>query len=157
RPRPAVAGGWAVGGWAVGAFALALVAAGLGRGAIGAGRYEPEDPCTTSGLDGVSLLAGPEAVVQAVGLDALANAACGLDTTREWLVLALDPDTALGPASTIPEDDIADALRAGVDTSLTNAEEDGTLPPIVTGIAREALAEVDILEWIEDPTIPSPG
>lgn len=146
----------ASGGWALAGVAIALVAAGLGRGAVEEGRYEPADPCVAA-RGGFSLLDGPDAIVQGLALDALDVAACRLGTTREWLVLALDEETAIGPARSIPRDDVADALREGAETTIDDAAADGALPEPIAAIVRDALAEVDILEWIENPTVPAIG
>ena len=89
--RPARTIGAAIGVAAVAVVGVGLIAAEIADGAADVGEYEAADPCTappdTYPGDGL------DAIAQRIGLSALNGAACELGTSREKLVLSLDPDS----------------------------------------------------------------
>ncbi|HSK16730.1 MAG TPA: hypothetical protein VK915_11250 [Gaiellaceae bacterium] len=130
---------------AVGLAAAVLLAVELARGAWAYGDDETVDPCVAQpsypgdGLD---------ATVQRVVLDGLNGAACELGTTREELVLALDP--ALAPeeirwdAATIER-----ALRSGLLRAVEDAERRGELNALTARVLREVIARAPIAFLVE--------
>jgi MFS family permease len=123
-----------VGVVAVGALAAAgLFVAEQAAGASNVGTYVAADPCTAgpdpypgSGLD---------AVAQRIALSALNGAACDLHTTRERLVLSLDPKSGY---TDVTWDDATreQALRAGTQRAIDDAEDRGTLPGWAAAVLR---------------------
>jgi MFS family permease len=120
----------------VAAGALAVVALlGLEQaaGASNVGTYTAADPCTAgpdpypgSGLD---------AIAQRIALSALNGAACDLHTTRERLVLSLDPSSGY---TDVTWDDATreEALRSGTERAIDDAEDRGTLPGWAATVLR---------------------
>ena len=105
--------------------AVGFVVAEWNRGAQEFGRYEAADPCTAppdaypgDGLD---------ATVQRIALGGLNGAACELGTSREGLVLSLDPESGIGDV-TWDRDTAAEALQSGTARAIDDAVERGTLP-----------------------------
>ena len=89
---------------------LALLATEFAAGARDVGKYVAADPCTAGpdpysgdGLDGT---------VQRIALSALNGAACELGTTRERLVLSVDPDSGYDDV-TWDDETVERALRVG--------------------------------------------
>jgi hypothetical protein len=125
---------------ALGLAAVALLTVELARGAWSFGEDETADPCVArpsypgDGLD---------ATVQRIVLDGLDGAACELGTTREELVLALDPQLA-------PEEirwdtaTIERALRSGLLRAVEDAERRGDVNALTARILREAVARAPI-------------
>jgi hypothetical protein len=136
----------------LGLATLGLVGAELAAGARDVGRYAAQDPCTTSpdtfsggGLDGVA---------QRIALSALDGAACELDTTRERLVLSIDPDS--GYADVTWDDDTAEqALRVGARRAIDDADERGSLPGPIASILRFAVDRAPV-DWLVEG-LPLPG
>ncbi len=116
----------------------ALVTVGLfgleqAAGASNVGTYTAADPCTAepdpypgSGLD---------AIAQRIALSALNGAACDLHTTRERLVLSLDPKSGY---TDVTWDDATreQALRSGTQRAIDDAEDRGTLPGWAATVLR---------------------
>jgi hypothetical protein len=138
RRRPAPAGSApralgstiAVGG--VGVVAVLLVAVELTNGARDVGEYEAADPCTAA--PDTYPGGGLDAVVQRIGLSALNGAACELGTSRERLVLSLDPNSGYDDVSW-DEDTAEEALRAGAHRAIDDADDRDSIP----GLAASAL------------------
>ena len=117
--RPALAVG------AVALVAVALLGVEQAAGASTVGAFTAADPCTAgpdpypgSGLD---------AVGQRIALSALNGAACELHTTRERLVLSLDPNS--GYKDVTWDNATRDkAIKAGTKRAIDDARDRGTLP-----------------------------
>jgi MFS family permease len=137
---------------AVGAVAVALVAFELTNGARDVGVYEAADPCTAApdtyrgdGLD---------AVVQRIALSALNGAACELGTTRERLVLSLDPNSGYDDVSW-DEDTAEEALRSGAHRAIDDADERDSIPGLVASALRFVVDRAPI-GWLVE-RLPLPG
>ncbi len=145
RRRSAVA----LGG--IGAIALALIAGTVSSGGD-TGTFVADDPCTAApdqfpgdGLD---------ASVQRIALSALDGAACELDTTRERLVLSLDPNSSFDDV-TWDHDTMEQALRVGAHRAIDDANDRDAIP----GWAAAALGfivERAPVDWLVE-RIPIPG
>ncbi len=136
----------------LGVAAIALVSVEFAMGAADTGTYEAADPCTAGpdpyeggGLDGV---------VQSIALSALNGAACELGTSRERLVLSIDPDSGYDDV-TWDDATAEQALRVGAERAIDDAEERGTLPGFVASILRFA-AERAPISWLVE-RLPIPG
>lgn len=111
---------------------LALVLVSL---ALGGASYEPQpvrDPCQPRAWRSPSSL---DEIAQQITLSALDGAACDLHVSRETLVLALA--TPAGRDRFINDPHLGDALRAGLERAVDDAERAGVLPGIVaSGLHR---------------------
>lgn len=131
---------------------LALIGAELAGGASDVGRYVAEDPCAAppepfegGGIDGV---------VQRTALSAINGAACELGTSRERLVLSIDPDS--GYAAVTWDDETAEeALRVGAQRAIDDAEERGSIPGVVAFLLREVVDRAPV-DWLVE-RVPLPG
>ena len=128
------------------AAALALGLAGA-YAALGGGSYKPvavADPCVQrqrAGSGGVS--GGIESVV----LSALDGAACTLGVSREELVLALRSTSALhsfARSNGIAENEVDDAVRAGIVRAVDDAARSGSIEPRTAGLLRTAAERLPI-------------
>lgn len=140
-----------------GVAALAVVGVGLlvvqfAAGAQDVGEFTAEDPCTAppdpypgDGLD---------ASVQRIALSALNGAACELGTTRERLVLSIDPDSGYDDVSW-DEATAEEALRVGARRAIDDADGRDAIPGWVAGILRFAVDRAP-LGWLVD-RLPIPG
>ena len=136
-----------LGGIAV--VALILVGATVSSSAD-TGEFVAEDPCTAApdqfpgdGLD---------ASVQRIALSALNGAACELGTTRERLVLSLDPNSSFDDVDW-DHDTMEQALRDGAHRAIDDANDRDAIPGLVAAalgfvvdrapdqLARRALAD----------------
>lgn len=146
RRRWATAG---VGGLAL--VGLGVVAFGVSTGAD-SGEFVAEDPCTAppdqypgDGLD---------ASVQRIALSALNGAACELSTTRERLVLSLDPNSTFDDVDW-DRDSMEQALRVGAHRAIDDANDRDAIP----GWAAAALGFVvdrAPVDWLVE-RLPIPG
>ena len=140
-----------VGIGALGLAVFALFAAQLAAGARDVGEYVAEDPCTASpdtypgdGIDGA---------VQGIALSALNGAACELGTTRERLVLSIDPES--GYADVTWDDDTAEeALRVGAHRAIDDANDRDSIPGWVAAILGFAADRAPIGWLVEQLPIP---
>jgi hypothetical protein len=112
------------------AAAVVLLAVELGMGAWSFGEVHREDPCTAATP---SLGSGFDAALQRIVLDGLNGAACRLHTTREQLVEALG-----GHSGRWSDEQIQQAVRAGLVRAIDESEHRGDLPGIVATLLREA-------------------
>ena len=126
--------------------AVGFVVAEWNRGAQEFGRYEAVDPCTASadtypgkGLDGT---------VQRIALGGLNGAACDLGTSREELVLSLDPNSGIGDV-TWDRDTAGKAIQSGTARAIDDAVERGTLPSWA-GRALRFVVERAPIQWLLD-------
>jgi hypothetical protein len=124
--------------------AIGFVVAEWNRGAQDFGRYEAADPCTappdTYPGDGI------DATVQRIALGGLNGAACELGTSREGLVLSLDPQAGIGDV-TWDRDTAAEALQSGTSRAIDDAVERGTLPGWMGRLLRFVVERAPI-DWL---------
>jgi hypothetical protein len=119
-----------------------LLAVELARGALDYGESQVANPCTAkvefegSGLD---------ATIQRIALDGLNGAACELGTTREDLVLSLDPNRP--PRVHWDRKTIERAVRSGLLRSIDQAEQRGSIGGLTALALRELVkrAPIDLL------------
>ncbi len=131
---------------AVALVAVALLGVEQAAGASSVGTFQAVDPCTAgpdpypgSGLD---------AVGQRIALSALNGAACELHTTRERLVLSLDPTSGYND---VTWDDATreHAIKVGTERAIDDAEDRGTLPGWAASVLRFAADHAPV-GWILD-------
>jgi MFS family permease len=134
------------------AAAVGLVATEFAAGAATVGEFEAVDPCTASpdtypgdGLD---------AAVQRIALSTLNGAACELGTTRERLVLSLDPDSGYDDVEW-DEETLEQAMRAGAHRAIDDADERDSIPGFIA-TALHFIVDRAPVSWLAD-RIPLPG
>ena len=122
------------------AAAVALIGVELGKGAAGSVSPQLANPCRARApFPG----GGVDAAIQRIVLDGLDGAACKLGTTREQLVLSLEPGTGVR----IPHADrsmVEAAIRAGLLRSVDEAERRGDLPGFLASVARGVIENAPI-------------
>ncbi|HEX6786165.1 MAG TPA: MFS transporter, partial [Acidimicrobiales bacterium] len=130
----------------VAASAIAFVALEWRGGAQDFGRYEAADPCTAgpdtypgTGLDNT---------VQRIALGGLNGAACDLGTSREELILSLDPKSGIGDI-TWDRDTAAKAIQSGTSRAIDDAVDRGTLPSWAGRVLRFVVERAPI-QWLLD-------
>jgi hypothetical protein len=125
-------------------LAVGLVALYL---ALGGGSYAPAavaDPCAPRDWREPSDAA--ESIEQ-VALSAADGVACELGASREELILALrsgDDLDAFAEKHGISEDDVEDAVRAGIVRAVDDAEEAGAIGGSLAGVLRGAAERLPI-------------
>ena len=126
--------------------AIAFVAVEWKGGAQDFGRYEAADPCTAGpdtypgkGLDNT---------VQRIALGGLNGAACDLGTSREELILSLDPKSGIGDV-TWDRATAAKAIQSGTSRAIDDAVDRGTLPSWA-GTALRFVVERAPIQWLLD-------
>jgi MFS family permease len=128
------------------ALVAALIAGELGAGARDFGHHTFVDPCTAP-ADPFPQGHGIDGTLQRITLSAIDGAACKLGTSREDLILSLDPRSDFGPEITWNRATLAAALRAGLVRAVDDADHRGSIPGIVaTGL--KVLAERAPIDWI---------
>jgi hypothetical protein len=142
----------AAGVGALGLAGIGLLGAELAGGAGDTGTLVAEDPCTApadpfpgGGLDGA---------VQRIGLSALNGAACELGTTRERLVLSLDPNSGFDDV-TWDQETAEEALRVGARRAIDDANDRDAIPGWVAS-ALEFIVDRAPIGWLVD-NLPIPG
>ena len=130
----------------LGIVGVGLLASEQAAGASSVGTFEAVDPCTASpetyggsGIDGW---------VQRVALSALNGAACDLHTTRERLVLSLDPNSGYNDV-TWDRATAQKALHSGLQRAIDDAEARGTMPSWGGSILGWIVDHAPI-DWIVD-------
>jgi hypothetical protein len=127
---------------ALGVAASVLIAVELANGALDYGELDVADPCepreTFPGE-------GFEATVQRIVLDGLDGAACELNTTREELVLSVDPD--LGRDVEWDRETLERAVRSGLLEAIDDAEERDSIGGLEARLLR-AVVERAPLDWL---------
>ena len=126
------------------AAAAVFLAIELGMGAWSFGEVKRENPCTATSP---SLGGGFDATIQRIVLDGLNGAACRLHTTREEVVEALG-----GGSSRWSDEQIQQAVRAGLVRAIDESEDRGDLPGIVASLLREAAKHAPIKFLVEGGT-----
>jgi hypothetical protein len=124
------------------AAAVVLLAVELGMGAWSFGQVPRENSCTATTP---SLGGGFDAALQRIVLDGLNGAACRLHTTREQLVEALGSSGS----SRWSDEQIQQAVRAGLVHAIDEAEHRGDLPGVVATLLREGAKHAPIKFLVE--------
>ena len=84
--------------------------------------------------------------MQRIALGGLNGAACELGTSREGLVLSLDPEAGIGDV-TWDRDTAAEALQSGTARAIDDAVERGTLPGWAGRVLRFVVERAPI-DWL---------
>jgi hypothetical protein len=127
---------------ALGVAAAVLIAIELANGALDYGEStiaepcEPRDPFPGEGF---------EATIQRIVLDGLDGAACELNTTREELVLSVDPE--LGRDVEWDEETLERAVRSGLLEAIDDAEEREGIGELEARLLREVVERAP-LDWL---------
>jgi hypothetical protein len=140
-----------VGIGAVAVVGVAVVASQFASGAD-TGEFVAQDPCTAEpdqfpgdGLD---------ASVQRIALSALNGAACELGTTRERLVLSLDPNSSFDDV-TWDRDTMEEALRDGAHRAIDDANDRDAIPGFVAAALGFVVDQAPV-DWLVE-RLPIPG
>lgn len=127
---------------ALGLAAAVLITIELVNGALSYGESNVADPCEPrEPLPGEGL----QATVQRIALDGLDGAACELNTTREELVLSIDPE--LGRDVEWDRETLERVVRSGLLESIDDAEERGSISGLEAVIMREVVERAP-LDWL---------
>jgi hypothetical protein len=122
------------------AAAVALIGVELGKGAAQSVSPPLANPCRArSPFPG----GGVDAAVQRIVLDGLDGAACKLGTTREKLVLSLEPATGVR-IEHADRSMVEAAIRAGLLRAVDEAERRGDLPGFLATVARRVIETAPI-------------
>lgn len=127
---------------ALGVAALVLITVELVNGALDYGETTAADPCVARAPYPGE---GFEATLQRIALDGLDGAACDLGTTREELVLSLDPE--FGRDVEWDEERLERALRSGLLEAIDDAEERDGIGGLQATILREVVTRAP-LDWL---------
>jgi MFS family permease len=125
------------------AVAVGFVALEWKGGARDFGHYEAADPCTADA--GTYRGKGLDDTVQRIALGGLNGAACDLGTSREELILSLDPKSGIGDV-TWDRDTAARAIQSGTARAIDDAVERGSLPGWAGRILR--FVERAPIQWL---------
>jgi hypothetical protein len=140
------------GAWLIGvaiAAAAALVGAYLLAGGSSYVPAKVQDPCQDRPWRDPE---GIEQIAEQFSLSALDGAACELGVTRETLARALATPQSRERFSErygIDDEQLAEAIRAGLLRAVDDAEEAGSLSPLVGVPLREVLRRIPVEEAIE--------
>jgi hypothetical protein len=127
---------------ALGLAAAVLIAIELANGALDYGEPAVADPCEPrEAFPGE----GFQASIQRIVLDGLDGAACELNTTREELVLSLDPE--LGRDVEWDRETLERAVRSGLLESIDDAEARDSIGGLQARIMREVVERAPI-DWL---------
>jgi hypothetical protein len=127
---------------ALGLAAAVLIGIELGKGALSYGESKVADPCEQrEAFPGE----GFQATLQRIVLDGLDGAACELNTTREELVLSIDPE--LGRDVEWDRETLERAVRAGLLESIGEAEARGSIGGLEARLMREVVERAP-LDWL---------
>lgn len=115
--------------------------------ALGGATYKPlavADPCQQRSTEE---LVEREDVLEQLVLSALDGAACRLQVTREELTLALATAEAraeFGRAHHVDDQQIDDAVRAGLERAVEDAERIGAISSFEAGLFREVVERLPL-------------
>jgi MFS family permease len=125
---------------------VALIAAEFRAGARDYGTREYVAPCDAP-ADPFPQGDGLDGTIQRIALSTINGAACELGTSREELLLSMEPKSGFGPEVTWTEDTLEAAVRAGLVRAVEDADERDTIPGLVARALRFA-AERAPLDWV---------
>ena len=126
----------------LGLAAAVLIVIELANGALDYGEPAVADPCAPrEAFPGD----GFQASIQRIVLDGLDGAACELNTTREELVLSLDPE--LGRDVEWDRETLERAVRSGLLESIDDAEAREGIGGLEARILREVVERAPI-DWL---------
>lgn len=120
--------------------------------ASGGAHYQPRevaDPCRPRSAD---RLKGGDQLLQRLALAALDGAACRLRVTREDLVLALATEqsrAAFAKQHRIGDAALEDAIKAGLDRAIADAQRAGAISGLEAGLLRRARDVVPVATLID--------
>ncbi len=124
---------------AIAVLAAVLLLVAVAGGGLDRGTVELRDPCRDrAAFQG----GGLDATVQALVLDGLDRAACELGTTREELLLSLDPSS--GVAATWSTEEAEEAIRDGLVAAVDAAEDAGAIGSVEASLLRAAARRVSL-------------
>ena len=127
---------------ALGLAAAVLIVIELANGALDYGESKVADPCVPRATFPGE---GFQDTIQRIVLDGLDGAACELNTTREELVLSLDPD--LGRNVDWDRETLERAVRAGLLESIADAEARDSIGGLAARLLREVVERAP-LDWL---------
>jgi hypothetical protein len=127
---------------ALGLAAAVLIVVELANGALDYGESKVADPCVPRATFPGE---GFQDTIQRIVLDGLDGAACELNTTREELVLSLDPD--LGRNVEWDRETLERAVRAGLLESIADAEARDSIGGLEARLLREVVERAP-LDWL---------
>jgi hypothetical protein len=127
---------------ALGLAAAVLIAIELANGALTYGEPTLADPCVQREPFPNE---GFEATIQQIVLDGLDGAACELNTTREELVLSIDPE--LGRDVEWDMETLERAVRSGLLEAIDDAEARDDIGGLEARIMREVVERAP-LDWL---------
>jgi len=123
-----------------------LVVAEFGNGARAFGTHTYVEPCNAP-ADPFPQGKGLDGTAQRITLSALDGAACKLGTSREELLLSMEPKSGFGAKVHWTHDALDDAVRAGLKRAIDDADHRNTIPGFVaTGL--KFLADRAPIDWI---------
>jgi hypothetical protein len=127
---------------ALGLAAAVLIVIELANGALDYGESKVADPCVPRATFPGE---GFQDTIQRIVLDGLDGAACELNTTREELVLSLDPD--LGRNVEWDRETLERAVRAGLLESIADAEARDSIGGLEARLLSEVVERAP-LDWL---------
>jgi MFS family permease len=125
---------------------VALIAAEFRAGARDFGTREYVAPCDAA-ADPFPQGDGLDGTLQRIALSAINGAACDLGTSREELLLSMEPRSGFGPEVTWTEETLEKAIRVGLVRAIDDADDRDTLPGLVATGLRFA-AERAPIDWV---------
>lgn len=126
----------------LGLAAAVLIGIELSKGALTYGESKVADPCQQrEPFPGE----GFQASLQRIVLDGLDGAACELNTTREELVLSIDPE--LGRDVEWDRETLERAVRAGLLEAVDDAVTRGSIGELEAQLMREVVQRAP-LDWL---------
>jgi hypothetical protein len=128
------------------AAVVGLIGIELSNGARGYGERTYVDPCAAP-ADPFPGEGGLDASLQRILLGTLNGAACDLGVGREELVLSLEPTTGFGDDVTWDQATLERALRRGLERSIDDAVDRGTLPRLIAPVLRFIVTRAPI-DWL---------
>jgi MFS family permease len=131
---------------AIGVLVVLLVAAEFRAGAQDYGQRAYVNPCDAP-ADPFPQGEGLDGTLQRISLSAINGAACELGTSREELLLSMEPKSGFGGQVEWTQDTLEDALRVGLVRAIEDADDRNTVPGFAA-TAMKFLAERAPIDWI---------
>jgi hypothetical protein len=123
-----------------------LVAAEFNKGARTFGTHTYVEPCNAP-ADPFPQGKGIDGTAQRITLSALDGAACKLGTSREELLLSMEPKSGFGGDVHWTQDTLEEALRAGLKRAIDDADDRDSIPGFVAA-GLKFLADRAPIDWI---------